>query len=712
MTATVPSGPAFLRAVVNPRSVAVIGASADPLKFGGRVIHYVIRHGFPGRILPINASAAEVLGLPAYPSVGVAPGPIDVAILAVPTQAILPALEECGRAGVHCAVVITSDYAEAGGEGRARQDELVATAHRHGMRIIGPNCLGFINPHAKLAFTSSVALAVEPMPMGSIGVISQSGSLMASMISNGRDVGVGVSIGVSLGNQADLEICDFIEYMVEDPQTKAIAVYAEGFRDGARFVAAARSCRAAGKPLVVAKSGTTDTGGRVTQSHTASLAGSHAVLEAVCREEAICLVDDPERAVMVADLLARWGAPRGDALALMCPSGGTLAVGADRVAGAGFRLPTLSAQTRERFAKFFPANRPLETLDFGGLPAHESLAISTAALDWMREDPDVGLVLLAVASSPQVNDKIRKWGEIAIAGDKPVVLLLTPGSLVDGGREALRAIGCPFVNRMDDAVAVARAAIDYGIAMRARRDEPRLPAGFADPVAAAAALPAGTLTEVEAKGLLRAAGIRCTRETPAATVEAAIAAADTIGYPVVLKLASREVTHKSDAGGVKLRLADAAAVHSAWHEIAAGLQAWQPGAAFTGCLVQEMAGGELEAIVGCRFDPQFGPVVVVGLGGVYVELLQDVQLATAPVSRARAREMLTRLRGWPLLVGMRGRPALDIDALAETIERTSWLAAKLGARLVELDANPVLVRHAGEGVVAVDARATLAPLPH
>lgn len=709
MAAALPSGPQFLREVVNPRSVAVVGASADPLKFGGRVIQYVVKHGFAGRIVPVNASATEVLGLPAYPSVGAAPGPIDVAILAVPTGAILPALDECGRAGVRCAVVITSDYAEAGEEGRARQDELVATAHRHGMRLIGPNCLGFINPHAKLALTSSVALAIEPMPKGAIGVVSQSGSLMASMITNGRDVGAGVSLGVSLGNQADLEICDFIEYLAEDPQTRAIAVYAEGFRDGARFVAAARRCREAGKALVIAKSGTTDTGGRVTQSHTASLAGSHAVLEAVCREEAVCLVDDPERAVMVAHLLACWGAPRGDGVSLMCPSGGTLAVAADRIARAGFRLPTLSAQTRHRFAQHFPVSRPLETLDFGGLPAHESLAISTSALEWMRADPDVSLLLLAVASSPQVNDKIRRWGEIAMAGDKPVVLLLTPGSLVDGGREALRAIGCPFVNRMDDAIAVARAAIDHGIALRARRETPVVPEGFGDVAKAADVLPAGTLTEAEAKGLLRAAGVPVTREAFAATPEAAVEAARSLGFPVVLKLVAREVTHKSDAGGVKLGLVDADAVLRAWDEIAAGLDKHLPGAVMDGCLVQEMARGELEAIVGCRWDPQFGPVVAVGLGGVYVELLQDVQMATAPIARPQARALLERLRGWPLLAGARGRPPLDVDALAETVERVSWLAARLGPRLVELDANPVLVRRAGSGVIAVDARATLAP---
>jgi len=698
---------ADLVAILAPASVAVIGASADPAKFGGRVIHYVVKHGFEGRIIPVNPGASEVLGHPAYRSIGEAPGPIDVAVLAVPAAHIAAALEDCGRAGVRCAVVITSDYAEAGEAGRARQDALVAIARRHGMRLIGPNCLGFINPHAKLALTSSVALAVEPMPRGTIGVVSQSGSLMASLISNARDLGAGISVAVSVGNQADLEICDFVEYLAHDPGTRAIAVYAEGFRDGARLIAAARLCREAGKPLVIAKAGYSQAGGRVTQSHTASLAGSHAVLEAVCRDEAVCLVDDPERAVMVAHLLARWGAPRGDRVAVMSASGGTLAVATDRVERAGLRFPSLSEPTRARFAEHFPQTRPFHTLDFGGLPTQKSLEVSLRALEWMRADPDVALVVLAVASSPQLEDKTRGWGEIALAGDKPVVLLLTPGSLVDRGREALRSMGCPFVNRMDDAIGVARSAIDYGIASRRPRRAAHRPAGFPDCAALASSLPAGPLTEPEAKALLAAAGIPVTREALARDPDEAAARASALGYPVALKAVCRSFTHKSDFGGVRLHLVDANAVRAAWTAIEDGLAHHAPDARLEGCLVSEMARGELELILGARRDPQFGALVAVGLGGIHVELHRDVQMALAPVAHADARALMERLRGAALIAGTRGRPALDADAAADALVRLSWLAADLGPRLVELEANPVLLRAAGEGLVAVDARATL-----
>jgi acetyl-CoA synthetase (ADP-forming) len=696
-----------LHAILNPAAVAVIGASADPLKFGGRVIHYVVKHGFSGRIVPINASAKEVLGLPAHPSITAAPGPIDVAVLAVPTAAIATALDECGRAGVKGVVVIASDFAEVGDEGKARQDELVAIARRYGMRIIGPNCLGFINPHAKLALTSSVALAVEPMLRGDIGIVSQSGSLMASMVSNARDLGAGASIAVSLGNQADLEVCDFVEYLAQDTRTKAIAIYVEAFRDGARFVAAARRCRAAGKPLVVAKAGVSQAGGLVTRSHTASLAGSHAVLEAVCRDEGVVLVDDPERAVMAAHLLGRWGAPKGDGVAIMCPSGGTLAIATDRVANAGLRLASLSADTCARLARHMPPRRPFNTLDFGGLPTQTSFAVSMEALEWMRADPDVGMILLVVATSPQVNDKIRRWGEIAMAGDKPVVIVLTPGSLVDKGRAGLRELGCPFVNRMDDGIGVMRAALAHA-SFRAAQEPARRPERCADLRQAAARFGEKILTEHETKSLLAAAGVPVTRETEVARAEDAAAAAAALGFPVALKAAHRRLAHKSDAGAVKLRLHDQAAVRQAADEIRASVARHDAGLDVHAFLVQEMVAGELEMIVGVRRDPDFGPVVAVGLGGIYVELMGDVQMARAPVSPPQAMALLRGLKGWRLLDGARGRPRLDVAALADAIVRVSWIAAELGAGLIELEANPVIVRRAGAGVVAVDARATLA----
>ena len=705
-TSHVSSSP--LRQILNPDSVAIVGASESLAKFGGRTMHFLVNHGYAGRIIPINPRAATVLGIKAYATVGEAPLPIDVALLAAPTGQIRSAVEQCAAAGVKCCVIITADFAEAGAEGRERQDELVRIARAHGMRLIGPNCLGFVNPHRKLALTSSVALAVEPMPLGTIGLISQSGSLMAGMISHAHDLGTGFSVCVTVGNQADLEICDFIEYMIDDPLTRSICVYVEGLKDGRRFLALADSARAAGKPLLAVKSGRTAAGERVAASHTASLAGSYQVLEAACREHAVCLLDDPEGMIMCAELLMRWGAPRGDGVALMSPSGGTLAVATDRIGGAGLRWAELDVATQSRLTAMVPPGRPLNPLDLGGLAREKSLDASLQALDCFLAAPDVALVAIAVATSPQLDEKVRDWGARALRADKPTVLLLTPGSLVDGARAALRELKCPFTNRMDDAVRIMRAAVDYGAALRMPRTEPCRPAELGGAAGSADALPSGRLTESEAKALLQAAGIATTRERIAASAEQAVMAAQAIGYPVAMKAAVRELVHKSDIGAVKLGLDDADSVQRAWREIAAGLERHLPGARLEACSVQEMARGEIEMIVGARWDTQFGAVVLAGAGGIYVELLGDVQMALAPVTSEGAHALLRRLRIWPLLAGARGRPTLDVAALADAIVRASWLAHELGPRLADLDINPLLVRALGQGVIALDARATLA----
>ena len=311
IVAPMPAAVTLLQLVLNPRSVAVVGASESPQKFGGRVMNFIAKHGFAGAVWPINPGATTVLGKRAYPRVGDAPGPIDVALLAVPAAQMSAAIDDCGRAGVAACIVLTADFAEAGPDGDARQEELVRIARSHGMRLIGPNCLGFINPGLRLALTSSVALAAEPMPVGSIGLVSQSGSLMAALISHAQDLGTGFTVAASVGNQADLEICDFIEYFLHDPATRAICAYVEGLRDGPRFLALAARCREARKPLLVVKAGRSAAGACITRSHTASLAGSDAAWTAACRAHAVVLLDDPEALIQCADFLVRFEAPRG-----------------------------------------------------------------------------------------------------------------------------------------------------------------------------------------------------------------------------------------------------------------------------------------------------------------------------------------------------------------------------------------------------------------
>ncbi len=701
----------LLRHVLNPNSVAVIGASADAGKFGGRVMHFLLKHRYGGRIVPINRAGGEVLGVTAYSRIADAPAPIDVAILAVPAPGMPAAIDECGGAGVRCCVVITAEFAELGEEGAARQDELVRIARSHGMRLIGPNCLGLINPAHNLALTSSVALAVEPMPAGPIGLIAQSGSLMATMISHAQDLGTGFTVAASVGNQADLEICDFIEYFLEDEATRAICLYVEGLKDGRRFLDLAARCRDVGKPLLAVKAGRSDAGSRITQSHTASLAGSYAVWEAACREHAVCMLDDPEGMIHCADFLVRFGAPTGERVAAMSASGGTIAVTCDRVVAAGLELAALTQETEREMGKIFPPGRPLNPLDAGGLATAQSMSGAMRAYELMAGDPNVAVVFIAVATSPQLTEKVRRWGALALELRKPTAILLAPGSLVDDARDALRQLRCPFTNRMDDALRVIKASIEYGRNLRAARETLNVPPYALQVAAHAAKVGAGRLTEPEVKALLGLCGIETTPDVIARSADAAVEAAEHIGYPVVLKGLSRDLVHKSDIGAVRLGISDVAEVRRAWTDIERSVRAHLPDARFDGCVVQPMvrSEGAVEMIVGARWDPQFGAVVVVGAGGVLVELLHDVQLALAPVSKSTAHEMIGRLRAAPLLAGARGRPAADIDALADAIVRVGWLAATLGARLAELDVNPLLVRTQGQGAIALDGRATLVP---
>ena len=697
-----------LRAILNPRSVAVIGASSDPAKFGGRVMHFLLKHGYRGRIVPVHPTAKEVLGIPAVPQLSGTGDPVDICLLALPSAHLATALEDCGRSGARGAVVITADFAETGAEGAARQQGLVDIARRHGMRIIGPNCLGYINPHLSLAMTSSVALAMEPMPRGAIGLACQSGSLMASLISHAQDTGTGFSVAATVGNQADVELCDLVEYFIDDETTRAICLYVEGLKDGPRFLELARRARVAGKPILAVKAGRSAAGQQLTQSHTASLAGSYAVWAAACRDHAVILLDDPEALIYCADFLIRFGAPAASSIAVISPSGGTVAVTGDRVNAAGLALSEPSPDTCAALRPLLPPGRLFNPLDVGGLPRSSGLDSALTAYELFVNDPAIGAILIAVATTPQLEDKVRQWGKAALAGKKPTAILLTPGALVDGARNALKEIGCPYTNRLDDALRVLRAAIDYGEVLRNPPPPPTPSTITANARAHSATLRAGRLTEPETKALLRSSGIPTTEDVLALTPDEAIRQARSMGYPVVLKAVCRELVHKSEAGAVKLNITSDETLRSAWQDIAHGLSKHLPDAILDGCVVQPMLSGGIEMIVGCRWDPQFGPVVLVGSGGVLVEILDDVQMALAPVSAAHARRLIRALRIAPVLAGVRGRKPADIAALAETVARLSELAAALGPQLTELDINPLLVRETGNGVIALDGRATLA----
>jgi acetyl-CoA synthetase (ADP-forming) len=692
--------------ILHPRSVAVFGASDSKDKFGGRIMHFLVRHGFAGDILPINPRRHEVVGRRAYPTIAAAPAPPDVAILAVPGSSLVSTVREAAAAGVGCCVIISTGFAEAGAEGAGRQAELVAISRETGTRLVGPNCMGLIVPHHRLALCSSVVLDTDRLPDGAIGLVSQSGALMVSIFDRAAADGIGFRYGVSLGNQVDLEICDFLDYMIGEPQTAALCVYVEGLLDGGRFRRSLAAARAAGKPVLVVKTGRTQAGVKSARSHTASLAGAWEVLEAVCREEGAVLAQDPDDMVRAAHFLIRHRTPRRGGVSILSSSGGGCGIASDRVSELGVPMATLTPQSRAQLGELLLPPQADNPVDLGGRRKPEDVEIAGDVARILLADAGTAYGLVILTSMPFFANRTRLIGEVALAADKPVMIALTPGAAAEAPRRALREIGQFYFDRSEDALRVLALVAEHDARRAAPPTPVSRPSGLPD--ARALMLPEGALTESEVKRLLAAYGVSVAAETlTAPTPEAAAAAAGTLGGPVALKAVSRRIVHKSDVGAVRLGLVGAEAVRAAAGAMLDALAAAGLGADLEGFSVQPMIQGEAEVIVGARRDPHFGAVVLVGLGGIAVEILKDVALAPAPVSAARARAMLDALRAAPLLHGARGRPPLDVAAVADAVVRVSWLAADLGPRLAELEVNPLIVRRAGEGAVAVDGRATL-----
>jgi acyl-CoA synthetase (NDP forming) len=695
--------------ILHPRSVAVFGASDSKDKFGGRIMHFLVRHGFAGEILPINPRRDEVLGRRAYATLAAAPAPPDVAILAVPGSSLVPTVREAAAGGVGCCVIISTGFAEAGDEGAARQAELVAITRETGTRLVGPNCMGLIVPHHRLALCSSVVLDTDQLPDGAIGLVSQSGALMVSIFDRAAADGIGFRYGVSLGNQVDLEICDFLDYMVEEPRTEALCVYVEGLLDGARFRRSLAAARAAGKPVLIVKTGRTQAGVKSARSHTASLAGAWEVFEAVCREEGAVLARDPDDMVRAAHFLIRHRAPRRGGAAILSSSGGGCGIASDRVSELGIPLATLTAESRARLGELLLPPQADNPVDLGGRRVPEEIEIAGDVLRILLQDQGVAYGLVVLTSMPFFARRTRLIGEVALAcAGKPVMIALTPGAAAEAPRRALRELGQFYFDRTEDALRVMALVAEHD-ALRAARPVPATRPVGESMASEVAALMVDDLRETEVKRLVAAYGVSVAAEKMAATPEEAAVAAETLGFPVALKAVSRRIVHKSDVGAVRLGLASPAEVAAAAREMLAVLRRTGLDAGLKGFSVQPMIRGEAEVIVGARRDPHFGAVVMVGLGGIAVEILNDVALAPAPVSVERARTMIGTLRGAPLLTGARRRPPLDVDAIAAAVASVSWLAVDLGPRLVDLEVNPLIVGRLGEGAVAVDGRATLHP---
>ncbi len=713
-----------------PRGVTVIGASSNPTKLSHGVLRNLVTHGYRGPVYPVNPKGGAMLGLRVYPSVAEVPDPVELAVIVLSADQTLEALKQCGQRGIHAAVLIASGFAELGGRGLEREAQLRAVAHQYGIRFIGPNCVGVIDTHAPIDTTF-----VRTMPgQGAIGFVSHSGAVCGGTMDWASAVGVGFSRVVSLGNQADVDMADALESLASDPHTHIVAAYIEGLPNGHRFVEVARRLTRH-KPLVVLKAGRTPSGTQAVASHTGALAGADRAFQAACCRAGAILVETLEELVDAAIALAYRKPPSGPRVAILTNAGGPAAVGADALDRQGLRLAHLSEETQARLRASCPPGAMVgNPVDMLGGPQPDHYA---AALEILLAAPEVDgvmVVFVPQAIMPPLDVAVAV-ARAAEGAEKPVVCCISGGGGIRAAARALHSHSVPHY------LTPARAALGLGALwnysqIRARPPlEPKPVAGVnrerARALVKAAWSPSGSSLQSTGRRVLdpqagaelaAAYGLLVPPSGLASTAEEAVTLAEQIGYPAALKRLVPGVVHKSEGDGVALGLAGADAVCEAFARMIGPRPASSPPASpginqvgrptpgmakGARAFVQRMAPEGLEVIVGAQRDAQFGPLIMFGLGGLYVEVLRDVTFQLAPLSEREAREMIAQTAAGRLLAGLRGQPPRDLDATVEALLRVAWLMADL-PQVVEIDLNPLIVGAAGEGAWAVDVRVVVA----
>ena len=698
----------MLESLFYPKSVAVVGASREPGKVGHDVLQNLIQYNYTGTIYPINPKADEILGLRCFPQVSAVPDEVELAVIVVPAKYTLGVVEDCAKKGVKALIIITAGFKETGREGAALERQVVAVARASGMRIVGPNCLGVINTGMNMNASFAAGMPVK----GDIAFFSQSGAFGTAVLDWAIGEGIGFSKFISVGNKADVDETTLMETLGKDTDTSVVLGYIEAVEDGGRFMEIARQVSKT-KPVVLFKSGGSEAGARAASSHTGALAGSDMAYDAAFRQTGIL------RANEVVDLFD-WGLAfsfqgsiAGPRIAVVTNAGGPGIIATDAVENSTLKIADFTAETIEALRASLPptANlyNPIDVI--GDAKADRYEAAIKAAL----ADPNVdGLLVLL---TPQTSTEPEKTAQVIAAyanTKKPVVACLMGGPMVRGAMKTLIEKRVPVYPFPERAVAALDALYRQQRWEEATEPETAIPnvdrdaaaKVFAD-VRAAGRLELG---ELEARQVISAYGFRLPKSTLAPDAAAAVAAAKETGFPVVMKISSPDILHKSDVGGVKVGLKDEAEVADAFTDMMKRVARRQPDADIHGVLVQEMIGGGKEVILGMTRDPQFGPMLMFGLGGIYVEVLKDVAFRIAPLTAADANAMIQSIRSIALLKGARGEAASDLDAIRAGLLRLSRLVTDF-PEIVELDVNPFSVFARGEGAVAIDARLTLAAAP-
>jgi acetyl coenzyme A synthetase (ADP forming)-like protein len=719
---------ASMRPLMAPGAVAVVGASRDPDGIGRRILRAIVNGGYTGRVYPINPNAAELEGLACYASIGDAPRGVDLAILAVPPRLVLEAATQCAGAGVKALVVITAGFAEIGGEGRTLQAKLVETVRGHGMRMVGPNCMGLVNTAAEVRLNASFSPIVPPI--GRVAFSSQSGALGMAILELAAERNVGLSSFVSVGNKADVSSNDFLEYWESDPNTAVILLYLESFGNPRRFARLARRI-ARTKPIVAVKAGRTRAGSRAAGSHTAALAATDTTVDALFHQTGVVRADTIDEMFDIAACLDSQPLPAGRRVAIVTNAGGPGILAVDACEAAGLTVAPSSEAMRRRLSAFLPpeasVGNPVDIVASAGPDAYRRAIETTLA-----EDEVDALIIIYTPVDPRSAESTMQAIRNGIAAArragatrKPVLACLMAGSgrpqpIEVGSEQGQPGVSLPsgpspaperiptyaFPENAARALAKAASYAEW------RRQAPALLWTFEDiriedaRAVCRHALEArgtGWLTADEVRAVLGAFALPQAAGMLAQSAEEAAALARVLGFPVAAKLAARAVPHKTDVGGVRLNLTSDTAVRRAYADIMLRGRSVAPDNEIDGVLIQAMIAGGVETMIGVTDDPLFGPVVAFGLGGIYVEILGDVRFRVAPLTDRDADELLHGIRGLPLLQGYRGHPPADLDGLRELLLRISRLAVEV-PEIAELDLNPVMAMPPGHGCRIVDAR--------
>ena len=684
----------------SPKSIAVIGASNDPQKVGYAVLNNLMKYCFTGDIFPVNPKSEEILGLKAYKSLGDIKGDVELAVVAIPAQMVPQTLGDCIRKGVKAAVIISAGFKEAGAAGILLEEELKALVRESGIRVLGPNCLGLINTSNNINATFAAGM----LPKGRLSFFSQSGALGIAILDWAIGNKIGFSKFISLGNKADLNETDFIEYFINDPETDIILGYIEDVVDGRRFLEIAKKATKV-KPIILVKSGGTQAGARAASSHTGALAGSENSFNAAFRQTGIIRAEGIEDLFETAKAFNSKKLPAGANLLIVTNAGGPGIIAADTAEKSGVNLPQLSKETIEQLMSVLPRNASLyNPVDIIGDATSERYA---AVLDKVINDPQVDGILIILTPQAVINveDTARVVIESSKKTDKPMITSFMGEERVRSSVEMLKTASLPNFSYPEPAVRAFKKLSDHALWMR---KGPEVPVEFPADKSTVNRIMQNAIknkqykfAEDDAREVLSAYGFAFPEKYLARTSDEAASAASRIGFPVVMKISSPDILHKTDIGGVRLGISSRKEAKEAFSDITANARKFMPSAFIKGVTIYETVPAGKEVILGITYDRTFGHMIMFGLGGIYVEALRDVSFRIVPVCLSEAYEMIGEIRAIQLLKGVRGEKPADIGTIAESIVRLSRLASDF-PRIQELDINPLVIYE--KGSTALDAR--------